>query len=42
MSTDTKCSKAQLSSFKFSGTLLGKSAGPYMKVGITVSKNILG
>lgn len=42
MSTDTKRSKAQSSSFKFSGTLLGKLAGPYMKVGITVAKNILG
>ena len=41
MSTDTKRSKAQSSSFKFSGTLLGKLAGPYMKVGITVAKNIL-
>ena len=42
MSTDTKLSKAQSSSFKFSGTLLGKFVGPYMKVGITVAKNILG
>ena len=42
MPTDTKCSKAQSSSFKFSGTLLGKLAGPYMKVGIMVAKNILG
>ena len=28
MSTDTKRSKAQSSSFKFSGTLLGKLVGP--------------
>ena len=42
MSTDTKRSKAQSSSFKFSGTLLGKLGGPYMKAGITVAKNILG
>ena len=42
MLTDTKRSKAQLSNFGFSGALLGKLAGPYMKVGITFAKIILG
>ena len=42
MPTDTKRSKARLSNFGFSGALLVKLAGPCMKVGITLTKNILG
>ena len=42
MSTDTNRSKAKLSNFGFSGALLVKLAGPCMKLGITLTKNILG
>ena len=42
MSTDTKLSKAKLSNFGFSGALFVKLAGPCMKFGITLTKNILG
>ena len=45
MSTDIKLSKAQIKkliqSRGFLGSLLGKLAGPLMKVGIPLVKNIL-
>ena len=45
MSTDIKLSKAQIKkiiqSGGFLGSLLGKLAGPLMKVGIPLVKNIL-
>ena len=45
MSTDIKLSKAQIKkiiqSGGFLGSLLGKLAGPLMKVGIPLIKNIL-
>ena len=45
MSTDIKCSKAHISkiiqSGGFLGSLLSKLAGPVMKVGVPLAKNIL-
>ena len=45
MSTDIKGIKAQLSkiilSGKFIGVLFGKFAGPLMKVGVLLAKNVL-
>ena len=45
MSTDIKGIKAQLSkiiqSGKFLGVLFGKFAGPLMKVGVLLAKNVL-
>ena len=45
MSTNLKLSKAQISkivqSGGFSGSLLSKLAGPLMKVGVPLAKNVL-